>query len=250
MIIKNNIAIRIAGKVSRYIDASMNRATPSLVVSHSSDSHRPRACRPPWSCARRCRSAAWRSAGARVGARRPRTGAAGRSRPASPSCLAFCAHNGAGNVTGGDTTTARQHSINVCLSVCPSVRPSIPLPPVQCPSASRCLSVRPYAMIAVHPSTCLSIILFVCLQVPLSVRPSVRLSVCLSVRLPVCLSVRLPVCLLMPLSACLPMPLSACPSVCPVHPSVRPSVCLSIRPSVRPFRPSALPSVCCLSDKW
>ena len=27
-IIKNNIAIRIAGKVSRYIDASMNRATP------------------------------------------------------------------------------------------------------------------------------------------------------------------------------------------------------------------------------
>ena len=26
---KNNIAIRIAGKVSRYIDASMNRATPS-----------------------------------------------------------------------------------------------------------------------------------------------------------------------------------------------------------------------------
>ena len=28
-IIKNNIAIRIAGKVSRYIDASMNRATPS-----------------------------------------------------------------------------------------------------------------------------------------------------------------------------------------------------------------------------
>ena len=29
MIVKNNIAIRIAGKVSRYIDASMNRATPS-----------------------------------------------------------------------------------------------------------------------------------------------------------------------------------------------------------------------------
>ena len=28
-IVKNNIAIRIAGKVSRYIDASMNRATPS-----------------------------------------------------------------------------------------------------------------------------------------------------------------------------------------------------------------------------
>ena len=27
-IVKNNIAIRIAGKVSRYIDASMNRATP------------------------------------------------------------------------------------------------------------------------------------------------------------------------------------------------------------------------------
>ena len=26
---KNNIAIRIVGKVSRYIDASMNRATPS-----------------------------------------------------------------------------------------------------------------------------------------------------------------------------------------------------------------------------
>ena len=31
-IIKNNIAIRIAGKVSRYIDASMNRATPSWLV--------------------------------------------------------------------------------------------------------------------------------------------------------------------------------------------------------------------------
>ena len=29
-IVKNNIAIRIAGKVSRYIDASMNRATPSI----------------------------------------------------------------------------------------------------------------------------------------------------------------------------------------------------------------------------
>ena len=29
VIVKNNIAIRIAGKVSRYIDASMNRATPS-----------------------------------------------------------------------------------------------------------------------------------------------------------------------------------------------------------------------------
>ena len=29
MIVKKNIAIRIAGKVSRYIDASMNRATPS-----------------------------------------------------------------------------------------------------------------------------------------------------------------------------------------------------------------------------
>ena len=28
VIIKNNIAIRIAGKVSRYIDASVNRATP------------------------------------------------------------------------------------------------------------------------------------------------------------------------------------------------------------------------------
>ena len=30
VIIKNNIAIRIAGKVSRYIDASMNRATPNI----------------------------------------------------------------------------------------------------------------------------------------------------------------------------------------------------------------------------
>ena len=29
MIVKNNIAIRIAGKISRYIDASMNRATPT-----------------------------------------------------------------------------------------------------------------------------------------------------------------------------------------------------------------------------
>ena len=29
VIIKNNIAIRIAGKVSRYIDTSMNRATPN-----------------------------------------------------------------------------------------------------------------------------------------------------------------------------------------------------------------------------
>ena len=32
VIVKNNIAIRIAGKVSRYIDASMNRATPSGYV--------------------------------------------------------------------------------------------------------------------------------------------------------------------------------------------------------------------------
>ena len=31
VIIKNNIAIRIAGNVSRHIDASMNRATPSGV---------------------------------------------------------------------------------------------------------------------------------------------------------------------------------------------------------------------------
>ena len=30
VIVKNNIAIRIAGKVSRYIDASMNRATPNV----------------------------------------------------------------------------------------------------------------------------------------------------------------------------------------------------------------------------
>ena len=29
VIVKNNIAIRIAGKVSRYIDALMNRATPT-----------------------------------------------------------------------------------------------------------------------------------------------------------------------------------------------------------------------------
>ena len=29
-IVKNNIAIRIAGKVSRYIDASMHRATPII----------------------------------------------------------------------------------------------------------------------------------------------------------------------------------------------------------------------------
>ena len=35
MIIKNNIAIRIAGKVSRYIDASMNRATPMTGTSRS-----------------------------------------------------------------------------------------------------------------------------------------------------------------------------------------------------------------------
>ena len=32
MIVKNNIAIRIAGKVSRYIDASMNRATATNLV--------------------------------------------------------------------------------------------------------------------------------------------------------------------------------------------------------------------------
>ena len=31
-IVKNNIAIRIAGKVSRYIDASMNRATPIINI--------------------------------------------------------------------------------------------------------------------------------------------------------------------------------------------------------------------------
>ena len=33
-IVKNNIAIRIAGKVSRYIDASMNRATLTVHWSH------------------------------------------------------------------------------------------------------------------------------------------------------------------------------------------------------------------------
>ena len=32
VIIKNNIAIRIAGKVSRYIDASMNHATPTIFI--------------------------------------------------------------------------------------------------------------------------------------------------------------------------------------------------------------------------
>ena len=31
-IVKNYFAIRIAGKVSRYIDASMNRATPSQMA--------------------------------------------------------------------------------------------------------------------------------------------------------------------------------------------------------------------------
>ena len=35
VIVKNNIAIRIAGKVSRYIDASMNRATPSQFAGSS-----------------------------------------------------------------------------------------------------------------------------------------------------------------------------------------------------------------------
>ena len=35
VIVKNNIAIRIAGKVSRYIDASMNRATPMRNVAMS-----------------------------------------------------------------------------------------------------------------------------------------------------------------------------------------------------------------------
>ena len=35
-IVKNNIAIRVAGKVSRYIDASMNRATPSDLVTQLS----------------------------------------------------------------------------------------------------------------------------------------------------------------------------------------------------------------------
>ena len=35
VIVKNNIAIRIAGKVSRYIDASMNRATPSIQNTHT-----------------------------------------------------------------------------------------------------------------------------------------------------------------------------------------------------------------------
>ena len=32
VIVKNNIAIRIAGKVSQYIDASMNRATPTINI--------------------------------------------------------------------------------------------------------------------------------------------------------------------------------------------------------------------------
>ena len=32
VIVKNNIAIRIAGKVSRYIDASMNGATPNCLT--------------------------------------------------------------------------------------------------------------------------------------------------------------------------------------------------------------------------
>ena len=35
VIVKNNIAIRIAGKVSRYIDASMNRANPNDVCVYS-----------------------------------------------------------------------------------------------------------------------------------------------------------------------------------------------------------------------
>ena len=38
VIIKNNIAIRIAGKVSRYIDALMNRATPTA-DKHSAKKH-------------------------------------------------------------------------------------------------------------------------------------------------------------------------------------------------------------------
>ena len=35
VIVKNNIAIHIAGKVSRYIDASMNRATPTNLLNTS-----------------------------------------------------------------------------------------------------------------------------------------------------------------------------------------------------------------------
>ena len=39
MIVKNNVAICIAGKVSRYIDASMNRATPRQQASYDLSTH-------------------------------------------------------------------------------------------------------------------------------------------------------------------------------------------------------------------
>ncbi len=63
---------------------------------------------------------------------------------------------------------------SVCLSVCPSVRPSV------------CLSVCPCVCLSVRVSVCLSVCPCVCL----SVRPSVRVSVCLSV----CVSVHMPAC--------------------------------------------------------
>ena len=82
-----------------------------------------------------------------------------------------------------------------CLSVCPSVHPSICLSIYVCPSV--CLYMY------VHLSVCLSV--SVHLSVCLSVHPSIRLFVCIYV----CPSVHL----------------SVCPSVCL---SIHPSVCLSV----------------------
>ena len=104
-----------------------------------------------------------------------------------------------------------------CLSVYPSVRPSVSL--YVCPPV--CVSVHLSTCLSVRPSACLS----ACLSVSLSVRPSACLPVCLSACLSVSLSVRPSLCLPVCLSVRLSVRLSVCPSVCL---SVRLSVCLSV----------------------
>ena len=51
-IVKNNIAMRIAGKVSRYVDASMNRATPTNRPPYSPPGDLRAGRRPDWPGAR------------------------------------------------------------------------------------------------------------------------------------------------------------------------------------------------------
>jgi len=122
------------------------------------------------------------------------------------SCVGRTHRNSNNNLQSPLSFTAAT-GLSVCLSVRPSVCPSVTSVHYLSPSRPVCLSHQSAVFLCCHQSVYLS----VCLSVT-----SVR---CLSLLPPVCLSVRLSVCHISPLSFSAATGLSICPSVCLSHQS-------------------------------